>query len=346
MTLQNDFPALKSSIYLNTAYVGLMSKPLYDFRTTSEKKYLFSGDRYKIEAYEQLHQTHDAIANFIGANAEQTFFVSNFSTGIRYVLDLLQKGSKVMCFEDDYTSLVAAVVERDFDLYTFSIDEFLEEKIEKALLENKVDALVLSLVQYASGLKIDFEFLHQIKEKYPKLLLIGDATQHIGSDHFDFASSPFDAVICSGYKWLLAGFGNGFVALSDRFLEVSQQSKEKIFDKIYAGHFNILGAASLVFAIDYLIKNDFDQLVKRNKTLSNFLREKLQQMGWVPVFEQRVPKSQITSYIYPEGVVKNLEAKNISLAHRRNYLRFSPHFYNTEAEIEELVEIVKKLNIS
>ena len=77
-----------------------------------------------------------------------------------------------------------------------------------------------------------FKMPYQLKEKYPQLLIIGDATQHIGSDLFDFKKSAFDAIVCSGYKWLLGGFGNGFIALSDDFFLQTRLTPEDFRQKI------------------------------------------------------------------------------------------------------------------
>ena len=91
MKFKNDFPLLKSCTYFNTAYVGLMSESLYDFRVNFERGYLHNGDEYKLRAYDNLPQTQAMIASFIGSKKEQTYFVSNFSTGIRYVWIYFQK---------------------------------------------------------------------------------------------------------------------------------------------------------------------------------------------------------------------------------------------------------------
>ena len=77
-------------------------------------------------------------------------------------------------------------------------------------------------------------------------------------------------MVCSGYKWLLAGFGNGFIALSDHFFERTDTNRGEFYQKVFSGHFNILAASSLVFAFDYLMSHDFEQLVKKNKNLSFF----------------------------------------------------------------------------
>jgi cysteine desulfurase/selenocysteine lyase len=343
MTLHYDFPALKSCTYLNTAYVGLMSQSLFDYRTAYEKNHLLNADQYKIDAYDRLDQTHQAISRFIGSKKEQTYFVSNFSVGIRFVLDSLAKGSNVLYLKDDYHSLVDAVEERDFNHFSLFIDEQLEEKIELALSQNSFHALVISIVQFTHGFKIDFDFLVQLKEKHPQLLIIGDATQHIGADLFDFNASPFDAVVCSGYKWLLAGFGNGFIALSDQFFEETKRSREDFQHKVFSGHFNILGAASLVFALDYLEANDFEKLVQTNKVLSEKLRNELIKIGWIPEYHQRKPQSTIVSIPTEEAVLKQLEKQGVRASYRGKYLRFSIHFYNSTQEIEKLTGLVKQL---
>lgn len=342
MTLQNDFPALKSCSYFNTAYVGLMSQSLYQFRTEFEQNYLNDGDQYKINAYNQLDETHATIAQFIGSNEQHTFFVSNFSVGIRYVLDGLKKGSNILYVNEDYHSLVDAINERDFNFFQLTIAEDLEQRIENALANQSIDALIISIVQYTNGLKIDFDFLQNLRDKYPQLLIVGDATQFIGTDYFNFNDSPFDAVVCSGYKWLLAGFGNGFVALSDRFFEMATINRDDFYQRVFAGHFNILGAASLVFAMNYLISNDYKQLVERNKMLAATLKKELHLVGNTSEFYERSQQSSIVSIPASEELYNRLEDSNIRTAIRGKYLRFSLHFYNSIEEIEQLVNILKK----
>ena len=346
MTLQDDFPALKSSTYFNTAYVGLMSQSLYDFRINFEQNYLLNGDHYKIDAYARLSQTQETISQFIGSKKEQTYFVSNFSVGIRLVLDSLPKGSNVLYYKDDYHSLVNAIEERDLNLFGLTFEEDLEQRIDQAFSQNNFDVLIISIVQFTDGLKIDFDFLENLKEKYPQLLIIGDATQYIGTDIFHFDSSPFDTVVCSGYKWLLAGFGNGFIALSDHFFERTDTNRGEFYQKVFSGHFNILAASSLVFAFDYLMSHDFEKLVKKNKNLSDSLRKELIKIGWTPAHYLRKNQSSIVSIATDERVLKQLEEQNIRSSYRGKYLRFSVHFYNSSSEINQLIGAIKQLNLS
>jgi len=346
MKFKNDFPLLKSCTYFNTAYVGLMSKSLYNFRVNFERGYLHNGDEYKLKAYDNLPQIQSLIASFIGSKKDQTYFVSNFSTGIRYIMNLLPENTNLLYIKDDYHSLVSSIEEKKFKLFPLEMSYNIETTIEYSIEKYPIDTLVISMVQYTNGLLIDFDFLSDLKQKYPRLSIIGDATQYIGTDVFNFNNSPFDAIVCSGYKWLLAGFGNGFVALSDAFLAKNNCSSKQFAGKVYAGHFNILGAASLVFALERLIENDFNKLVETNKRLSNELRNALILNGYNPACHLRKNHSSIISINYDESFLKLLEEKNIKVAHRGDYIRFSIHFYNTLDDIKNLIEVIKKKAIA
>ena len=91
--IRSMFPVLNSCIYLNTAYVGPMSNQLFNFRNELEKDYLRKGDKFKIDNLERINDYRVTISKFINSSKENTFFTSNFSTGYRYILDLLPVGS-------------------------------------------------------------------------------------------------------------------------------------------------------------------------------------------------------------------------------------------------------------
>ena len=93
----------------------------------------------------------------------------------------------------------------------------IEELIYDSIKNNKIEVIILSIVQYITGYKINFQFLNQLKNKFPDFDYYRRCLQYFGTDFFDFSNSPFDVIISSGYKWILAGFGNGFLAFSKIF---------------------------------------------------------------------------------------------------------------------------------
>ena len=166
----DSLPLLTNYTYLNTAYVGPMSNELAAFRRKEEEVYVQDGGEYKVNAYDSLRDTHRVISNFFGNPAEHTFVVPNFSIGIRKAISFLPITTKILVLEEDYPSLVDAFTEQKFEIKTIPLSSTIEESIESFLSANKIDVLALSIIQYTSGILIDFSFLNRIKEKYPNII--------------------------------------------------------------------------------------------------------------------------------------------------------------------------------
>ena len=343
--LRSYFPVLNSCTYFNTAYVGPMSIQLFEFRNKLEKEYLNDGDKFKIDNIERIDDFRETISGFINSKKENTFFTSNFSTGFRYILDLIPKKSKILTLKDDYNSLLSGINEREFIVDDLSITFDFEIQIENQLAKKTYDILAISVVQFLSGIKVDFGLLKKIKEKYPKLIIIGDSTQFIGSDLFSFKDSPFDVIIGSGYKWMLAGFGNAYMAVSDNFIKQTRSTSQIIYEKVYAGHINFLGSASLNFSIKFLQQNNFHELIKIKKILGNFLIEGLKDLNLInPIIKSRKNHSNIYTIIGDDNLYNKLQSHGIRCSLRGEGVRLSVHFYNSESEIDYLLKVLKKSN--
>ena len=247
--------------------------------------------------------------------------------------------------ENDYNSLLEGLVERDFLVDYVPITSDFELQIEKQLDKKEYSVLALSVVQFLSGIKVDFNILKRIKQKHPTLIIIGDSTQFMGSDFFDFNHSPFDVIIGSGYKWLLAGFGNAYISVSEHFLNQTKCSSQIIYEKVYAGHINFLGSASLDFSIKFLQNNDFNNLIKIKNHLATLLREELKELNLLdPIVEKRTDHSSIFTILGDKNLYYNLLSNGIRCSLRGKGVRVAVHFYNIESEIENLIKVLKKLN--
>ena len=343
MALQH-FPLLTNTTYLNTAYVGLMSSELASFRRDNETFYVSNGgDHYKIKAYEELAEIHQKMSSFFGLSSERCFGVSNFSSGIRETISFLPKGLKVLLIEEDYPSLSNAFIEQNFSCTSIPMQPEIEVEIEKQLEKEKVDILAVSIVQYTSGLLIDQDFLKKLKLNYPDLLIVGDGTQFLGAHEFHFDNSPFDIVAASGYKWILAGFGNGVVMISTSFLERATLDATAMRERFFQGHFNILGMASLGFAIDQLRNNNFQELIKKKTELGLKAKKQLTDEGFLPTWVAARPNhSTIFSINGGEELHDFLQSKNIRVVLRGSGVRVSFHWYNTDQDLFNLVTALKE----
>ena len=174
---------------------------------------------------------------------------------------------KFLLLKGDYPSINWPVEARNFDRCYAQIDERLEENIKEAVLQHSPDVLCLSIVQYISGIKIDLNFLKELKRDHPDLIIIADATQYIGTELFRFRESGIDILSASCYKWMNAGNGNAFTCFKQ---EIVDRIKPKFtgFNSVqgfkndrgsFMGHFepghqDLMSFGSLKKAID--LKND------------------------------------------------------------------------------------------
>ena len=96
--------------------------------------------------------------------------------------------------------------------------ELPDARLEPAALARHVDsrtvAVSFSLVDYATGFRADMEAMRTVAGD---ALLVVDAVQAVGAVPVSMGEA--DAMVTGGQKWLRAGLGGAFLAVSDRALE-------------------------------------------------------------------------------------------------------------------------------
>lgn len=342
--MRENFPLLEQTIYLNTAYVGLMSQQLLNFRQAYDATYLSEGDQFKIKGYERLASQREKLAAFLGSRFENTFVTPNFSIGFRFVLDALPKSTRILSLKGDYHSLANALNERGLVSKEIAIDAQVEATIESELATGNYDAVALSVVQYTSGFLVDLEALKKIKERYPQILFLADGTQFIGAESFHFESSPLDVITASGYKWLLAGFGNGLVSLSQSFLDFCSIRSAEFEARVYAGHFDFLSTASLAHSIALLEQFDFQKLLESKAQTAAYLRQNLEANSLLDsLLETRSKHASIFTIPGDALLHERLLEEGVRCSLRGKGIRLSVHFYNNEEDIDRFIAVYNRL---
>ena len=341
----DDFPLLKKCVYLNTAYVGLMSKSLYSFRRKYDLDYINKGDHIYMSKHEIVNKTRASISRFFGSKINQTFISSNFSSALRSALEYIPKDANFLVLDEDYPSIINAIKERSFNYHKIPITVDLEVSIEKLIKEKKIDVIALSLVQWMSGLLIDIEFLKKIKLNYPEIIILGDGTQFLGGHFFNFQDSPFDFIAASGYKWLLSGFGNGLFMISDNFFDYTKINESILLEKIFDGHSDLLGIESLNYSINSLQNADFNSLINKKNELTSSLKKSLKELSLLDSFSsKRKNHSSIFNIKLSDKEFKFLIKNNVRCVKRGDGVRISIHFYNSKEDIKSFVSLLKHLN--
>ncbi|HEX4057518.1 MAG TPA: aminotransferase class V-fold PLP-dependent enzyme [Galbitalea sp.] len=169
--------------------------------------------------FDQDARVRAAIAAVTGFTAEQISFQPNTSQGLMHAMFGLSGAVAVSPAE--FPSLTFAAVRAAEALGTLT-PVWLETDHGRvtpgnlrAQLTREVTAVGVSLVDFRTGYLADLEGIRQV---IGDRLLIVDAVQG-----FSIVDAPYevaDVVVAGGQKWARAGWGTGFLAMSDRAAEV------------------------------------------------------------------------------------------------------------------------------
>lgn len=355
--LKESFPIINTCTYLNTASSGLISKKLVEFRMKYDEGIHHDYKKIDYLEDEQIDSLRKKIKTYCKAETSEVALLANFSIGINFIAEALPKKSKILLLNGDYPSVNFPFEQRDFEIYYANINENLEQNILEKVEKCKPDYIALSLVQFISGMLIDFEFLKALKSKYPDLHIIGDATQYLGTEDFNFDESAFSVIGSSGYKWFNAGTGNAFFMLKPSFINAlnpkSIGSNSLLtkpngpFRKIgflEPGHFDMHSLKSLEVALDlHYSEIGIDKIETQIKRISTqakmeFANKKLLSAD----VEKRKKHSSIFNLKGDESTLEKLLQQNIICAMRGDGIRVSFQYFNNQADLEKLIYYLGK----
>lgn len=357
MNFSEVFPVLKEYTYLNTANSGILSNALTSWRASHDAEFILAGSTFRLQQLTLINELRNNLSGFFGAKPENTFLIPNFSLGYNTVLNGMAGNHRFLLLHEDYPSVNYPVASRGFEHLKIPITENPEDSILKGIEYFRPTVVAFSMVQYINGIRIDPNFLRQIKKTYPDLLLICDGTQFCGTAIFDFQNSGLDALISSGYKWMLGGYGNGFLFLSNQLKEGLYQDRKNVSlpaesflkGKDYLslcfepGHLDTLNFGTLNQSILYLKSIGIEKIEQMSQSISQKAREAFYSRGLLPErLVNRKTQSTIMSLELEPALVKEIQGAKILCSARGSGTRFSFHFYNTEDDLARVLDVFDK----
>ncbi len=355
---RSDFPLLDQGIYANTASSGLLSRPLLHWRRETDRAMLEGQGMALADVGSALENTRQVVANFLSAQPNQISLIPNFSWGMNAIsAGLASESYRVLVLDKDYPSLNWPAEDQAAQVVRLAWTGSMEDRIHESISAHSIDVLCVSMVQWINGWRLDSDMYSKLRRVFPELLIIADATQFLGTGAFDFEASGIDVLGCSGYKWLLGGYGNGFFAFSDRVLNrlrppvignnsTATKSGERevipLNRTLEPGHLDPLSFGSLSFSIEYLMDIGLDVIESHLTGLQQRTRERLEDL--LPGNELlREPGLQGSIYWLPanQSVFSELQGSGIWCSWRDQGIRLSWHFYNSYEDIDRLFDLLK-----
>lgn len=355
-SFKDHFPVANSHTYLNTASCGLFSEQLVAWRRQQDEQLLAGGSLFR-----DLHKPHfvsirQSVARFFATQPDRVALVPNFSFGWNSLLEGLCERSRFLMINDDYPSLSWPVERRGFQVVRTGMTAQLESNIQQAVKDYKPDILLLSVVQYVSGIKIDLDFLSQLKMDHPELLIVADGTQFLGTEVYDFENGPIDVLGASAYKWMLSGYGNGFFLIKPQARQhfklktIGYNSADANFDKkhdiefvgyLEPGHQDALNYGSLEQSILLMEQWGIQTIQSHLEQLSKEAASALKQKAvWAGPASQRGNPSTIFNIQGGPALFDKMKQAGIIASLRGDGIRLSFHLYNDAQDLESLLKLL------
>jgi len=230
------------------------------------------------------------------------------------------------------------------------------------LINERTRVIALSHVSFVNGFKQDINEIGKIARENDVLFVV-DAMQSVGVVDFDIREANIDFMACGGHKWLLAPLGTGFFYIRRELLDdyhppsiglqghdsgllkgfTMEWNPHKTARKFMTGNISYNGFAGMERGIEIIHEIGLKNIEKRVHKLTQQLVDEVDnpEVEWLGPLNMKYRSSTINFTLSKvDELLKVLESDKIIVAPRGGGLRVSPNFYNTEAEITELADVV------
>jgi selenocysteine lyase/cysteine desulfurase len=325
-----------AGVYLNTASYGL--PPRAAFEALQAALADWRGGRTGWRGWhDQTDVGRAAWARIAGCAVDDVAVGANVSGLIGLVAASLPAGARVVVVENDYTSVVWPFLVRG-DVRAVPVAKLAESAAD-------ADVLAFSAVQSATGEVADLDAIAAAAEAHGVMTIV-DATQALGWLPMD--ASRFDVVACAAYKWLMTPRGVALMAVRRERLDAIEPvlagwfAAEDVHASYYGTDMELAANArrldtspawfswvAAVPALELIERVGVERIWEHDVGLANRFRAGL---GLEPG-----DSAIVTTEV---GNVERLEAAGIIAPVRAGRLRTSWHAYNSEADVDRVLDVL------
>jgi cysteine desulfurase / selenocysteine lyase len=370
---RHEFPVATDKVFL--AHAGVC--PLPRRVTEAMKHYVDSAsldDQETVVAEGLFREARALAARLIGAQPDEIALVGPTSVGLSLVANgfPLRKGDNVVIYQDDYPSNVYAwmpLAERGVQVRLLNIRNY--GRIRRIDVEGQIDEqtrlVALASCHFVSGYRIEIPAIGKLlKDK--DIAFCVDGIQTVGA--FPTPAEHIDFLAADSHKWLLGPCSAGIMFVRKSWQDqvrptiygwhnvrcpnyVAQEAMVHPPDgrRYEAGTANLVGLAGLHAAMQMVLELGIENIARELLRKRAWLVPALQQKNYEVLYADAPPgaASGIVTFHRPgadlAALHEKLTAAKIITSLRADrkgnrYIRLSPHFYNTDAELHQLLELL------
>jgi cysteine desulfurase / selenocysteine lyase len=369
---RHEFPVACDKIFLGHAGVCPLPRRVADAISECARQATL-GDQ---EAF-VLHRLDDArklASQLLNCQTDEVALVGPTSLGLSLVASGLnfRKGDNILIYHDDYPSNVypwMALAAKGVQvrlLNTRGLGVIRPIDVIGQVDEN-TRLVALASCHFISGYRLEIQAIGKFLRERGILFCL-DAIQTLGA--FPTTVEYVDFLAADAHKWLLGPCAAGV-------LYVRRELQEKLNPPIYgwhnvrnpnfvaqeqivfrsgavkyeAGTHNLLGVVGLIAALELALEIGVESIAaellrkrallvpalqKKGFTVLNADTKTENASGIVSFFQSGKDLTALNQKLSDAGIVTSLRTDRKG----QNYVRLSPHFYNTDAELQRVLELV------
>ncbi len=368
-----EFPVVQKKIFL--AHAGDCPLPHRVAQAVADyAHHATSGDQEALIFPRVLEDGRKLAAQLLNCQAEEVAFVGPTSLALSFFASGLKfrKGDNLLIYHDDYPSNVypwLALAEQGIEVRLLNIRGLgvIRPRDVIGQVDERTRLVALASCHFVSGFRLDHAAIGKtLRER--GILFCLDGIQTLGA--FPMTMEHVDLLAADAHKWLLGPCGAGLMYVRREIQERLNPpvygwhnvrcpnfvAQEQIVyrsgaKKFEAGTHNLLGLVGLNAAMTLLLEVGVENIARELVRKRAWLMPALSAKGYTVLNAEAALEnaSGIVTFFQPGADLAPLHQKlldaNIVTSLRvdragQRYLRLSPHFYNTDAELQRVMELV------
>lgn len=330
---------------------------------------------------EETKRARQLGARLIGASEHDIALLGPTSLGLSLVAGGLdwRGGDEVIYYADDYPANVYAwmdLARRGVKPVAIGTDEHLggrlgaiSVEVIESLLTERTRLVSLASCHFISGYRIDYAAIGRMLRKRGVLFCL-DAIQTLGAFAMDVEHVDFLAA--DSHKWMLGPNGAGIFyfkrehearvrpvllgswnVVSPKFIAQGSIAFERGGRRFEPGMLNHPGIVGMAGSMQMLLDVGIDAISQRLMELHEWIVRRARELGFERYLAELPDeaRSGIVTLRHRSAEMKRLyevlAASGVAVSYRHDrageaLLRFSPHFYNTEEEVDRAFSVIAK----
>lgn len=369
MSLRERFPIFQQKTYLNSCSQGALSLDGQLAYAQFLRDWAELGSPWELWV-EKLEATRHAFAGLINAEADEVAVTGSVSHGVSALasgLEFRGKRNKVVVSDFEFPTIGqiwqaqthrgARVVTVPAAGNSIPLARFAEAIDDETLLVS------ITHVCYRNGVMLDVPAIVELAHRKGALVLL-DAYQTLGTMPIDVKALQVDFLAGGTLKYLLASSGQAYLYVRKELLPILQPTaigwfaQANIFAmdhtahtpsptarKFEAGSPPVPNLYATLAGIKLVQSIGLARIQREIREITSAIKEGAMRRGWnlvSPVDPQKHGALITLRSHKVDLLVKWLAADGIIVSSRDHNLRISPHFYNTQADVNHLIDCLTK----